>query len=225
MSAPLRLWLRRLPPAPAGADTVQRARWRRQAARAALLERLAAELPGFTPALLRRDGLGKPALAPPLDHWAVNASDSGDWHLAGLAEDTALGVDVERNRPRPNWQALARRWYAPEEQDWLAAQADPQAGFLRLWTLKEALLKAIGDGLVYGLHRARFAQAADGRLELAGLSGAAGPAAQWQCRELDAGPDLRVAVAWSGADRPVHLDIDPPPGQALVPPAASAAPR
>lgn len=221
MSAPVRLWLRRLAPAPAGADAMQRARWRKQAARAALVERLAAELPAFTPGLLHRDGLGKPALSPPLDPWAINASDSGDWHLAGLAEVAALGVDLERHRPRPNWQALARRWYSPEEHDWLSAQADPQAGFLRLWTLKEALLKAIGAGLVYGLHRARFAQAGDGHLVLAGLSGAAGPAARWQCRELDAGPGLLAAVAWSGAERPVQLAIDPLPATGTGPVAAT----
>lgn len=222
MNAPVRLWLRRLAPAPAGADAMARARWRKQAARAALLERLAAELPGFAPALLRRDDLGKPLLAAPFDDLAVNASDSGDWHLAGLAAGTALGVDLERHRPRPNWQALARRWYAPDERDWLAALADPQTGFLRLWTLKEALLKAIGRGLVYGLHRACFAPAADGRLVLAGLSGAAGPAGRWQCRELDAGPGLLAAVAWPGADRPVHLAVDPQaePGDAARPGAA-----
>jgi len=222
MNAPVRLWLRRLAPAPAGADAMARARWRKQAARAALLERLAAELPDFAPALLRRDDLGKPLLTAPFDDLAVNASDSGDGPLAGLAAGTALGVDLERHRPRPNWQALARRWYAPDERDWLAALADPQTGFLRLWTLKEALLKAIGRGLVYGLHRACFAPAADGRLVLAGLSGAAGPAGRWQCRELDAGPGLLAAVAWPGADRPVHLAVDPQaePGDAARPGAA-----
>ncbi|MFI6255590.1 4'-phosphopantetheinyl transferase family protein [Micromonospora zamorensis] len=60
----------------------------------------------------------------------------------------AIGVDVERVRPLPAL-ALARRWFPPAELTWLADR--PEAGravdFLRLWTAKEAVGKALGQGL------------------------------------------------------------------------------
>lgn len=65
-----------------------------------------------------------------------------------LSRETALGVDVEcSDRHAP--PAVAGRYYAPEEQAWLAAlpQSEWQTGFFKLWTLKEALVKAAGMGL------------------------------------------------------------------------------
>ncbi|MFE9189872.1 4'-phosphopantetheinyl transferase family protein [Micromonospora sp. NPDC007208] len=59
-----------------------------------------------------------------------------------------VGVDVERIRPLPAL-ALARRWFPPAELAWLGDR--PEAGrtvdFLRLWTAKEAVGKALGRGL------------------------------------------------------------------------------
>ncbi|WP_051013929.1 4'-phosphopantetheinyl transferase family protein [Pararhodospirillum photometricum] len=65
-----------------------------------------------------------------------------------------VGVDAETlaRTPEPR---LARRFFAREEADALQAlphQERPQA-FLRLWTLKEAVVKALGGGLALGLKR------------------------------------------------------------------------
>ncbi|MFF5174581.1 4'-phosphopantetheinyl transferase family protein [Micromonospora sp. NPDC000089] len=59
-----------------------------------------------------------------------------------------VGVDVERLRPLPA-PALAGRWYAPTEVDWLRGRpADRRdEAFLLLWTAKEAVGKALGRGL------------------------------------------------------------------------------
>ncbi|MEH0972464.1 4'-phosphopantetheinyl transferase superfamily protein [Micromonospora sp. CPCC 205546] len=59
-----------------------------------------------------------------------------------------VGVDVEWCRPLPAL-ALAGRWFAPAEAAWLAGRgADGRAhDFLRLWTAKEAVGKALGTGL------------------------------------------------------------------------------
>ncbi|MGC4789275.1 4'-phosphopantetheinyl transferase family protein [Micromonospora sp. DT178] len=59
-----------------------------------------------------------------------------------------VGVDVEWCRPLPAL-ALAGRWFAPAEAAWLAGRdADGRArDFLRLWTAKEAVGKALGRGL------------------------------------------------------------------------------
>ncbi|MEU2664935.1 4'-phosphopantetheinyl transferase superfamily protein [Micromonospora sp. NPDC007220] len=59
-----------------------------------------------------------------------------------------VGIDVEWCRPLPAL-ALAGRWFAPAEAAWLAGRdADGRArDFLRLWTAKEAVGKALGTGL------------------------------------------------------------------------------
>ncbi|MDT0530690.1 4'-phosphopantetheinyl transferase superfamily protein [Micromonospora sp. DSM 115977] len=59
-----------------------------------------------------------------------------------------VGIDVEWCRPLPAL-ALAGRWFAPAEAAWLAERdADGRArDFLRLWTAKEAVGKALGTGL------------------------------------------------------------------------------
>ena len=61
-------------------------------------------------------------------------------------------------------RALARRFFHPAEADALddGPEAQAQAGFLRLWCAKEALLKAHGHGLAFGLDRLRFGFEADG---------------------------------------------------------------
>ncbi|GAA2378955.1 hypothetical protein Cme02nite_18150 [Catellatospora methionotrophica] len=63
-----------------------------------------------------------------------------------------LGVDVEPIRPLPAPE-LAARWFSGPEADWVAAHPDD---FLPLWTLKEAVGKALGTGLRGGGLRRRM---------------------------------------------------------------------
>lgn len=76
-------------------------------------------------------------------------------HAAGMVgvavfeqPDVSVGFDLERFDRRIELE-LADRYFRPEEVDWLAslAPAERSRGFLRLWTLKEALIKATGEGL------------------------------------------------------------------------------
>jgi 4'-phosphopantetheinyl transferase len=192
----VRLWLQPLP-VPDGLGVVATAQARKRAAAAAVAARLAAELPGLDLATLRRGPYGKPLLPPPFDHVGFNPSDSGGWFLFGIAAGAQLGVDLELRRPRPTALAIARRHFPDAEVDWLRAQADVGHAFLRLWTLKEALFKAIGRGLGYGLGNACFQPGPDGRLRLVALSGPAGPAGRWHGHELALGPDLVGALVAS----------------------------
>ncbi|MBQ1074362.1 4-phosphopantetheinyl transferase family protein [Micromonospora sp. C31] len=88
---------------------------------------------------------------------AVSVSRSGSVVVVAARAGGPVGVDVERHRPLPA-AALARRWYAPVEAGWLAGRpADGQvADFLRLWTAKEAVGKALGVGLRDGGLRRRM---------------------------------------------------------------------
>ncbi len=124
-------------------------------ARAALRELLAAQL-RLPPAAVRfvRTERGKPQLHP--EHGSsvqFNVSHSGGLALLALARGVEVGVDVETQRPVPQAFELAQRYFAPEEAG--ALERLPEAGrdeaFLRLWTRKEAQLKATGSGLADSL--------------------------------------------------------------------------
>ena len=81
-----------------------------------------------------------------------NASDSGDTVVVAMAS-AEVGVDVEGLRSLPNSDRLARRICTPDEIEQLHAIPDHESGacLLRLWTFKEAALKAVGLGLPGGL--------------------------------------------------------------------------
>jgi 4'-phosphopantetheinyl transferase len=60
-----------------------------------------------------------------------------------------VGIDVERVRPLPDLLATAARFFAPGEYEAVRhlAGAPLEDMFFMCWTLKEAYLKATGDGL------------------------------------------------------------------------------
>jgi phosphopantetheinyl transferase len=90
---------------------------------------------------------GKPAVSAPglaaMPHF--NLSHSGD-AIALAVSDADIGVDIEGLRPLRNADGLARHVLHPRELAWLDAQPARLPAFFRLWTLKEALLKAAGTG-------------------------------------------------------------------------------
>ncbi|KAB2835928.1 4'-phosphopantetheinyl transferase superfamily protein, partial [bacterium] len=78
-----------------------------------------------------------------------NLSHSGEIVLIAFARDREVGVDVEALRAPVDEAALARRYFRSEESARLAElpEAERRREFFRLWTRKEALLKAKGLGV------------------------------------------------------------------------------
>jgi 4'-phosphopantetheinyl transferase len=100
---------------------------------------------------------GKPQLdsgvGPPFV--SFNLAHSGGWALVGVTAGAPIGVDLEKLRDIPEHEDIARRHFAPAEIEILSRllAVDRAEGFLASWTLKEAFLKAIGDGLLAPLSR------------------------------------------------------------------------
>jgi len=120
---------------------------RRYVASHAAVRRLLAALVGGTPAALpiARGPNGKPEL-PGGPRFSL--SHSGDLALVAIDPLHEVGVDVEQVRPVREADDIAARWFSPEERAILrAAGADGGAAFARLWTRREAWLKALGVGL------------------------------------------------------------------------------
>ena len=103
------------------------------------------------PAVLRTE-MGKPYFA---EDFPVQFNLT---HCKGLAAclltDKPCGVDAERIRPlRP---PVVRRAYSEAEKAALEISDDPDRLFTRMWTLKEAYVKAIGVGISYPLREVSF---------------------------------------------------------------------
>ena len=161
-------------------------------ARAWLSTQLALE-PDTLP--LVRDVRGRPRLHAPADAWDANWSHSASGLLVACGRDVELGVDVEwSGRARPRAMDIAGRYFHPREADWLASlgERDRADAFLRLWCAKEAVLKAVGVGLVFGLHRLRF----DPDLRLADCDADLGDADAWRIDSFAPAPGFVAALAW-----------------------------
>ena len=126
-----------------------------------------------------------------------NLAHSGEWLLFALARDRELGVDVEQHRTMSDAIQIARRFFAPPEVADLEA-LDPTLHhdtFFRVWTRKEAIVKATGQGISAGLERFAVSSDASDHVTLRGLDG--DPSwDRWTIRGLDMPPNYTAAVAF-----------------------------
>jgi 4'-phosphopantetheinyl transferase len=119
--------------APAGDD-------QRATAKDLLLE-LAGTLLDRT-AELRYEDSGRPYV----DGLAVSISHSLRLVAVAASAIGPVGVDAEDVYPR-EVSGLAHRWFDATELEWMAGEPDELVAFLQLWTAKEAVGKALGQGL------------------------------------------------------------------------------
>jgi 4'-phosphopantetheinyl transferase len=119
----------------------------------AALRMLLGEYLGVPPAevVFMYDGSGKPRLHDESnpDGLCFNLAHSGDLAVVVVARGCEVGIDVERLRAVSHWEQIARRYFHKSEVDEVCRSADALQGtaFLRCWTAKEAIVKAIGTGL------------------------------------------------------------------------------
>jgi len=92
----------------------------------------------------RRDRWGRPRLKGIEADFSL--SHSGPWVVCALAPHARVGVDVETYRAL-ELDAL-RAYLTPEELEDIARAVRPDREALRCWSLREAILKADGRGLL-----------------------------------------------------------------------------
>jgi 4'-phosphopantetheinyl transferase len=176
------------------------------AAQSALIARLMRYSNTHHPPEILRGEHGKPH-APSLAGLDFNLSHARNHVLLAFARNQPLGVDLERIDRRLALEDLARRFFAPAEADALDRLSDDERlpAFLRLWTCKEAVLKAIGAGLSFGLERVVFELGADGIPSgVTGLAPEAGAPPEWSVSLLEPAPGFVGAAAWRGPPRTIR---------------------
>ncbi len=125
-----------------------------------------------------------------------NVSHSHEWALVAMCRDRDVGVDVEHHRPlHHDLFAIADRFFAPVEVDALRALPEDQhhPAFYRIWSRKEAFIKATGQGVSAGLDTFAVSIGTDAEVTLRVFK-PAGEEARWIMRSLDVGAEYGAAV-------------------------------
>lgn len=127
-----------------------------------------------------------------------NASDSGDYVVVALSS-AEVGVDIELERGVRNHDRLARRICTDRELEMLARapEKNREALLLRLWTCKEAALKAVGIGLSGGARNVEAVITVNGAPRLSRILDVAD---HWSLLFPEVLPNLLCSVVVKGVD-------------------------
>jgi 4'-phosphopantetheinyl transferase len=193
----------------------------RYCAARAFVRRVLATYAGVPPTALhfRYGPQGKPDLAGVGTGIGFNISHSGDWVLCAVAPARHVGVDVETLRHDLRAAELDGVLTA-DEREVLAKTppAERAAAGLRIWTRKEAVVKAMGVGLSHALDRLNVG------LDDDVIRTPVHPVAWWRIADVSPEPGYAGSVAVEdGAWRVLRWDGPPtdPPSAVVVRPASN----
>ncbi|MGH9613320.1 MAG: 4'-phosphopantetheinyl transferase family protein [Bryobacteraceae bacterium] len=141
---------------------------------------------------------GKPMLAAPFAEAAglsFNLAHTDGLVACIVTDGVEAGIDVERVDRAGDSLEIARRYFAPDEYARLETCAPEVRSrrFVELWTLKEAALKATGDGITASLDG--FSFETDDSLAIRVDAPAGERALDWQFGLFAPFPAYRLAVA------------------------------
>jgi 4'-phosphopantetheinyl transferase len=159
---------------------------------------------GAPPSSLKfgKTATGKPWLMPAgRPHFNISHCES--MVACALSSNLEVGIDVEPlDRAVP--LALAEWYCSPAEQHWLAglSPASRQQGFMTMWTLKEAVLKAAGCGLGHPLQDLSVTINPPAVVMSDGILGTPD---RWHIRHHCVGHRNVMALAWRGPEASITL--------------------
>lgn len=145
---------------------------------------------------------GKPELIQPPNRSLLqfNVSHTSEVMLLAIAQERAVGIDIERLRVMPDVLDLSARLFSAREhtalrklEGWQRVEA-----FFNAWTRKEAVLKALGRGLTTALSEVEVTLLPSEPAALLKLDGSPVEAAKWSLLALDVPPGFAAALAVAG---------------------------
>lgn len=107
---------------------------------------------------------GKPVLADFAHPLQFNLSHSAGLVIYAISSFKQVGIDLEHQKKIDSVEDLAKRFFSPQEYQYLIKQSDKSPIFFKLWTAKEAYLKATGEGIAGGLDKIIINIKEDGNL-------------------------------------------------------------
>ena len=142
---------------------------------------------------------GKPAIDTAHHHCSLffNLSHSAGKLVLAVARIEPIGVDIESSTKARRILQIANRFFSEQEViDLLRLKEDQQQQrFYELWTLKEAYIKACGQGLAIPLKHFSFSLLSTKQIVISFDGNRNDNADSWQFWVVDAGSNHKLAVA------------------------------
>lgn len=156
---------------------------------------------------------GKPyVLEPDAAKQPFNVAHTEGLVMCGVGQDDheLVGVDVERLERRTD-PALATRYFSKPEIEFLNAKRageERRDSFLRIWTLKESFIKAIGTGLQTPLADFAFEDIDSDEPTIRMLNPKLESELEWRFFSIQPRPGFVGAVAVACRDQATAVKID-----------------
>ena len=141
---------------------------------------------------------GKPMLESNIIHFNVSKSEGKAIFV--ISRNRFVGVDIEKTRAVGEIDCIARRFFSRTEYDFLLSkpESERQKTFYKFWTRKEALVKAIGEGLSIPLHTVDVSSFPDEHVRFISVEGTSGKDCGWTIYDLRDHRGFASAVAIEG---------------------------
>lgn len=146
---------------------------------------------------------GKPALVAkdPDFQLCFNLAHSQGHALYAFTRNRQVGIDLEYIRPLPDIEAIVEGFFSIKERSVFRTLSLDQkiTAFFNAWTCKEAVLKAMGDGLTQPLDQIEVSLNPSEPIRLLSLSGKTQEASlPWSLRSLRPTPGYAATLAVEG---------------------------
>ena len=140
---------------------------------------------------------GKPYISSPTSNLHFNLSHTAEWIVCAVADFPCVGIDIEQCRRKVETMRMAERFFSLEE--FKALQRLPTSTrknrFFDYWTLKEAYIKARGEGISLGLDKFSFSFSDDRQIGFSCDPQLADNPGAWHFRLSTGDTDHRLALA------------------------------
>lgn len=129
-----------------------------------------------------------------------NLAHSHELTIYAFSRYGEIGVDLEYISPIPDVKQIAVRFFSPRENAWFQVLPESHVAeaFFNCWTRKEAIIKAIGDGLTLPLDQFDVSLVPGEPARLLVVQGDSEEAGRWWLKALKPAPGYTGALAIQG---------------------------
>jgi len=139
-----------------------------------------------------------------------NLSHSNDLVVYSFCRNRRVGIDVEHIHPMADEQRLAEEFFSTPESAYLRSLSGDLKlkAFFKLWTCKEAFVKASGDGLAKPMDQFEI-QLVDGdHAQLVSLESNQGQHTHWRLQTFEPIPGYQAALAFEAEDSNIAREVE-----------------